>query len=309
MLKGIDFAYGSGLTTAQIKAAGYSFVCRYLSGSPGSGKDISAQEILDYYNAGILVVFNWETDGIEGSEAAGVADATAAQAELATLAAQVATLGGSVTLATAIGEAPIIFSCDTSPSATVDADAVAYMRGVNSVIGLARSGGYGGYAAIQAMFNAGVITYGWQTYAWSNGAWDTRALLRQVQNSVTLGPAQVDEDEAAYWTSSTILGASDKFGQCMWNETVLPPFPAATGLSQTTYTSADFGWGAVSGATTYHFVVTDAATGEAVVNENVTSNHLAGVALKPGTYRWKVGVYGTSTHSDAPWSEEIEFTI
>lgn len=244
---GFDFAYGSGITTEVLKANGCNFVCRYLSGKPGSGKDLSAQEVLNYFNAGINVVFNWETTGQEVSEAQGVADAHAAQLELDTFAAELLALNASARLVDAVKVTPVIFSCDAAPDGTVDADAVAYMRGANSVMGLSRSGGYGGYGAVQAMFNAGVIKYGWQTYAWSNGQWDARAQLQQYQNSVTVGPAQVDRDRAT----------ADDYGQCKWAAVPTPPpvpWPVLTGLAASVentfatsgYQTAKLSWGPVA---------------------------------------------------------------
>ena len=67
-----------------------------------------------------------------------------------------------------------------------------------SVIGVARTGAYGGYYVIQRLFNASKIKWGWQTYAWSGGQWDTRAQVRQVLNGITAaGDANCcDKDEA-----------------------------------------------------------------------------------------------------------------
>jgi hypothetical protein len=45
---------------------------------------------------------------------------------------------------------------------------------------------------LQALFNAGVITWGWQTYAWSGGAWESRAHIQQYQNGVVLAGHSVD---------------------------------------------------------------------------------------------------------------------
>ena len=56
------------------------------------------------------------------------------------------------------------------------------LRGIASVIGLERTGLYGGLKAIKAAFDAKVIRWGFQTYAWSGGQWDTRAQLQQWSN-------------------------------------------------------------------------------------------------------------------------------
>jgi hypothetical protein len=206
MLNGIDFSFGSGLTTGQIKAGGKAFVCRYLSG--GSPKDINKTELDNYLAAGIAVIFVWETDGQEFSEADGVNAAHAAQSELNRLGA-----GGAV----------VHFAQDIPEQSTI-ADQIAYMRGVNSVIGLDRSGGYGDYTTIKALFDAGVIKFGWETYGGSNGEWDDRALIRQVLNDVHFGPATVDLDSAAYWGKAPILTIKDDFGQ--WPRPKEQPVPS-----------------------------------------------------------------------------------
>lgn len=64
---------------------------------------------------------------------------------------------------------------------------VAGLRGAASVVGLERTGIYGGYSVVKAAFDAGVISGAVQTYAWSLGAdgyiqWDSRATLRQWSN-------------------------------------------------------------------------------------------------------------------------------
>jgi hypothetical protein len=201
MLQGFDFAWGS-FTVAGAKANGWSFVCRYLSG--GNSKDITATELHNWVTGGIQVVFVWETTGTDmTSYANGVNDALAANAELNRIGA-----AGS----------PVFFACDEQ----FTSDLVGYMRGVNSVLGIARSGIYGGLNTISVAFNNGVVKYGWQTYAWSGGAWDNRALLRQYLNG-----SSYDHDEAAFWSSPSILTTSSDYGQ--WprpsSPTPVPPGP------------------------------------------------------------------------------------
>lgn len=212
MLNGIDFSFGSGVTTAQIKAAGYQFVCRYLSG--GNSKDINGTELRNYKAAGIPVVFVFETTGTDmTSEAQGIVDAGVAQAELAALAVSV----GDASVATA----PVFFAADEATEKALGP----YLQGVNTVLGKARTGIYGGLASVQAAWNAGLVAYGWQTYAWSNGQWDDRCILRQVQNDITVGPCEADHDQAAYWSVATpVLGLTDDFGQ--WPKPSVAPPPA-----------------------------------------------------------------------------------
>lgn len=199
MLYGIDFSSGGGLTTAQIRSGGKSFVCRYLSG--GNPKDIDVPELASYKAAGIPVVFVWEVDGIMRGESQGTSDAHAAQAELDTLAKGV---GES-----SVSQAVVFFAADAEKMP----DLPGYMSAVKRVLGLSRVGIYGGIGSVSAAFDAGLAKYGWQTLAWSGGRWDGRALLRQVVNNVAFGPAEVDLDQAAFWGSSKILTLADNFGQ------------------------------------------------------------------------------------------------
>lgn len=199
MLKGIDFSVGNGITPAEIKKAGYQFVCRYLSG--GFPKDITAPELQGYLDAGLPVIFVWEVFGLMPDRNQGIADAQNAQAELDNLA---AALNND-----AVKTAKVFFAADSAtPGHVVD-----YMSGVCAVIGKERAGIYGDYNSCKLAFEHGVTSYGWQTLAWSDGRWEVHTLLRQVRNDIQVGPAQCDLDEAAYWFSGKILTAKDDFGQ------------------------------------------------------------------------------------------------
>lgn len=199
MLSGIDFSYGSGLTVAQIKAAGKDFVCRYLSG--GGSKDINAKELADYMAGGIQVVFVWETTGLMPSEAQGVADAQDAQRQLDALGAK---------------EAVVFFAADASSEANLPG----YLKGAASVLGKARVGVYGGLDSVRTAFDQDLVTYGWQTYAWSNGEWDSRALLQQYSNGHQIGPCSCDLDRAEFPGSNIVLTKDDDYGQ--WPRPVNP---------------------------------------------------------------------------------------
>ena len=296
MLVGIDFSFGGGLTTAEIIAAKYTFVCRYLSG--GNSKDIDATEVANYKAAHIPVVFVWETTGQEYTEADGVAAAKAAEAELKSIGADGATVFFAQDIPVAAGTNP-----------------VAYMKGVNSVIGLDRSGSYGNYSTIKSLFDAGVTKYGWQTSGGSNGAWDTRALLRQVGYQVKVGPATVDINQAAFWTSAKILGLSDDFGQ--WPRPGSAPVPATpapvaphvvTGLKATsvTETSARISWDRLTGATSYHWQVFKGTTAvqSALVAQGESAVAVAVTGLTPGTqYSFRIEGNG----ADDGWDELFPF--
>ena len=184
---GLDFNTYPNPSPSTIKASGYTFVCQYLAG-PGALTSSSAQAFID---AGIDVVCNWEMAQYAplNGRPQGVTDAH-----------------NALSAATAAGMPagrPIYFSLDWAVQSG-DLPAIeAYFDGIASVIGRDRTGAYGGYYAIQQLFNSGKITWGWQTYAWSSGSWDSRAQLRQIQNGIQVGGTAVDEDQAV----------ADDFGQ------------------------------------------------------------------------------------------------
>lgn len=181
------FDYTGGLSAATISRArvdGHpiAFVCRYLS---GFSKDLTPSEAHNLSSAGISIVVVWETTATraEGGHAAGVRDATMADAE-----ARRCGMPAS---------RPIYFAVDEDT--TVGPHITAYFEGVASVLGRARTGAYGGYKVISALFDAHLIAWGWQTYAWSGGQWDTKhpgTVIEQYSNNRTLAGASVDYDRA-----------------------------------------------------------------------------------------------------------------
>jgi hypothetical protein len=177
-IKGCDYS-DYRPSNATLSADGYSFVARYLSGDPGGGKDITASEANTLSSGGFGIVLVWETTGTDASEGynQGVSDATKAQSEAAS-----------------VGEPstrPIYFAIDFDAESSSASAINAYFQGVASVLGLSRTGVYGGYYIVDELFNQGLVTYAWQTYAWSGGQWDSRAQLRQ-----TLDGSEIDQDEA-----------------------------------------------------------------------------------------------------------------
>jgi uncharacterized protein (TIGR03382 family) len=194
---GVDYSFARP-SPGGLYSEGYTFACRYLS-PPPNGKNLSASEAAQLWAAHVDVVANFEesaTNALSG-QSQGVTDAQ---------------LADSQSKADGIPAGrPIYFSVDfdaqTSDFAAIDA----YFDGVASVIGIGRTGAYGGYAVIQHLFDAGKIRWGWQTYAWSNGVWDSRAQLRQVQNDITAAgdTGCCDEDQAqaadfGQWHASSI---------------------------------------------------------------------------------------------------------
>lgn len=176
---GLDYVSGPSPTT--LKAMGVSFVCRYLSEANPltQGKILTQGEAHSLGAAGIAIVSNFEwtaARALEGYDA-GVQDAQIA-------ASQHAAAGGPQ-------DRPIYFSVDTN---TTGSQVVAYFQGVTSVIGLSRTGAYGSYQVLKYLFDAGLISWGWQTYAWSYGAWEPRAQIQQYQNSMVWSGHEVDYD-------------------------------------------------------------------------------------------------------------------
>jgi hypothetical protein len=180
---GVDYSWYRP-SPSSLKSDGYAFVCRYLSHDT-TGKNLSKSEADALIAAGLNVVDNWEdsaTDALSGYDL-GVSDAKDAQAQ--------ASADG------APSTRPIYFSVDFDATPGEETAINAYFDGVASVIGVDRTGAYGGYYVIQRLFDAGKIKWGWQTYAWSGGQWDSRAQLRQVQNGIAGGEMDEDQSEAA----------------------------------------------------------------------------------------------------------------
>jgi hypothetical protein len=101
--------------------------------------------------------------------------------------------------------APIFFSIDDNIDLnTWNGPAVQWFRGINSVLGVDRTGIYGHAQACGWAIRDGVIgrsttpgyRWAWQTRAWSNGQREPAAVLYQaVIEGPVLGGIKVDEDE------------------------------------------------------------------------------------------------------------------
>lgn len=180
-ITGLDYSF-SHPAISDIKAGGYSFVCRYLSWYPE--KNLTPAEAKALISAGISIVCNWEDTANEALEGYATGVTSARQA---------------AKLAQTCGQPdsrPIYFSVDFDATPGNQAAINDYFDGVASVIGRGRCGAYGGYYPVQRLFDAGKIAWGWQTYAWSGGQWEPRAQLRQVQNGITVGGVECDLDNA-----------------------------------------------------------------------------------------------------------------
>ena len=86
-----------------------------------------------------------------------------------------------------------------------------YYSYIHAHMGSVHAGAYGGYWLISRLFDAGLITFGFQTVAWSGGQWDKRACLRQGGATILGGEADLDTPERT------------DFGQ--WTLAPTPPSP------------------------------------------------------------------------------------
>ena len=203
----IDFAERR-ISPDEIKSAGYDGVVNYVSESR-PGANFEAKPITRAYAdalraAGLHIVSNFQygkpgwanpSDYTRGRDG-GVADAqTASQLHAAA--------GGP-------NSAPIFFSIDDDiDQNTWNGPAVDWFRGINSVLGVERTGIYGHAQACGWAINDGVIghsttpghRWAWQTKSWSHGEREPAAVLYQeIVNTASnpgplLGGTNVDVDE------------------------------------------------------------------------------------------------------------------
>ena len=144
---GLDWSVAHPPSDKSLASAGVSFACRYLSHSPG--KNLKLLEANHLSSIGIDLVVVWETTAnraLAGHDA-GVADATEAQRQ-----------------ANHLGmpdDRPIYFAIDFDATAhQLQHEITEYFQGVNEVLGAERTGVYGGFRQVGAMFDAGLVTFG-----------------------------------------------------------------------------------------------------------------------------------------------------
>lgn len=190
-------------TPQQIKAK-YIGVLRYVAplgkqsgtafgGADNSHKVITAAEYKALGAAGLTVVLNWEWYDVRprGGAAAGIADAQEALRQ-----------------ANALGyTGPIYFSVDFDASEADQPAINAYIQACAQVIGKARLGAYGGYWPLKRLFDAGLITYGWQTLAWSGGQRESRAHLYQTGKQ-DLGACDINDVLKDNWSGGNVVSIS-----------------------------------------------------------------------------------------------------
>ncbi len=177
MAFGLDYTHGPSVAAHQ--EHGVTFVCRYLSfvNEQTRVKLLTAEEAMRLAQGNIAVVSNYEWYAercLEGFDS-GKEDARIAEE-------QHRACGGPL-------DRPIYFSVDLDRDGT---EVEAYFRGVNTVIGVNRTGVYGSYRVVKYLRDRGLVAWTWQTYAWSSGQWDPRNNLEQYLNGQMVGGADVD---------------------------------------------------------------------------------------------------------------------
>ena len=190
----IDYAMRQ-IPAADIRAAGYAGVINYVSTSrPGSSfgaKPITRPYAESLTAAGLVIVSNFQYGKPGGTApsdftrgyAGGIADARTAW--------QIHTAAGG-------GQsAPIFFSVDDDISRdTWNTLSLQWFRGINSVLGVQRTGVYGGIDVCQWAASDGVIgssrspgrRWAWQTRAWSGNRVHPAAVLYQRIVSTASNP-------------------------------------------------------------------------------------------------------------------------
>jgi hypothetical protein len=161
---GIDFGWRA-VSARTARNMGAQFAASYLS--TDKSKNWTLAMINAYHAMGLGTVCVWETSAKRALAGyrAGRTDALAALRQERTLELP--------------PQLPVYFAVDFDETSRQAGPVASYFRGVNSVLGVNRTGGYGGYWTISRLFNSGLIQFGWQTSAWSGGLWDPRAQLQQ----------------------------------------------------------------------------------------------------------------------------------
>ena len=182
--QGVDYSFNPHPPVPALKAAGMTFVGRYVSSmaeNDTNGKNLLAAEQKGLHAGGLKIILFAEEGGtrMTAGHDAGVTDAGHFKA---------------VTDALDMDGAVMFCSCDFD-AAPEQQDALnAYLDGASSVLGPSRIGIYAGYHVVRRALDAGKAHYACQTLAWSGPPqrgsdphnfwdgqtnWDTRAQLRQ----------------------------------------------------------------------------------------------------------------------------------
>lgn len=283
-MQGIDYAFGPHPAATTISGHGYKFVGRYMSDIPANdsnGKNLLPGELAALRAAGldVIVVAESTAGRMHAGHAAGIADAQHAKAVTASL--------GMATI-------PVYFACDFDATPGDQTAINDYLDGAASVIGLERTGIYGGYWPVSRALDAGKARWAWQTSAWSGGQWDSRAHIRQ-QGTVTIGGASCDVDAAM---------AGD-FGQ--WPRPAAaaapPEYPVPSSLSAIAHPSLTVSWTASSSPHWRVQVAADASgkPGPVITGGQVLVEVPRAVIALPGPGRYWVRVQAAGNSPFTGW--------
>lgn len=178
---GVDYS-GHPPTPAALKAAGFTFACRYIS-PPQNPKNLSFPEAQALIAAGVDIVLVWEgpADGALGGLTGGQHDGARAK-----------------TLAEACGApttAAIYYAVDFGATGTQMGAVGQYQDGFGEGISPHPVGVYGSFDVVTSMMDRGA-PFGWQTAAWSRGRRAPQAHLYQRVQQVRVDGTACDVDEA-----------------------------------------------------------------------------------------------------------------
>lgn len=191
--EGVDYSWdkdkANGAWFDQLKAAGVSFIVRYLPYPAKKGLTKGEYELARA--RGIDVVLNHERDGKSwrGGHSAGIDDAHDAEGERAAL---------------GIPAAPIYFSIDEDLTAGQYGTADAWLDGCASVVGRGRVGVYGPRAYVEHALSSGKATFGWVAVGWRYGkGMSPLAHIDQYAHDKNFRGVAIDQNRAT----------KDQFGQ------------------------------------------------------------------------------------------------
>lgn len=240
---GLDYSQGWP-TGSAVKAAGYSFVARYLANGLAGRTNLTSTEVQSMRAAGVDVAVVWERkiigqpDRVTEGRPAGTADAQAALARVQDI---------------GLPDQPVYFAVDFdlpdyapgNPDARAKLGQVAaYFDGVLSVLPKNRVGVYGGYWAVKRVLDAGLAAYAWQTAAWSGGQEDPRIHLFQRIGTTTVAGVGCDINEARqadYGQNGATVTSPQEFWEYPINN---PNYSATaaegTGESKKTFPAYDY---------------------------------------------------------------------
>lgn len=217
-MKGIDYA-SARPDLDEVKSKGYVFAARYVCALLGT-KVITKEEADDIraHGLGLVLVYEQYIYRPREGRAAGHADAVVALAQ-----------------ARAAGfpeDRPIYFAVDFDARPADQPAIDEYLRGAAEVMGLARTGVYGGINLIDRCWASKTATWFWQTGAWSYHKESVHAHLVQMtaQDGTIVGGVKVDINEtrqldwgAAFMDKPVVVPAITKAEQKLIDLKIIDP--------------------------------------------------------------------------------------